>query len=160
MLCKLYCLFIQFMRFSRQAYWGSLPFPPPVDHVLSELSAMTCLSWWPDMAWLIASESYTSPFTRIKQWPMKGGWWGTGRPGMLKSIESQRVGHDLVTEEWQQKFYYQGSQRVVPDQRYQHPLGKFLDLTPDLLRVGYPETSVLTSTPVIHRSADIGEALL
>ena len=33
------------MRFSRQAYWGSLPFPPPVDHVLSELSAMTCLSW-------------------------------------------------------------------------------------------------------------------
>ena len=34
------------------------------------------------MAWLIASESYTSPFTRIKQWPMKGGWGGPmkGRP--------------------------------------------------------------------------------
>ena len=45
MLCKFYCLFIQFMRFSQQAYWGSLPFPPPVDHVLSELSALSHLSW-------------------------------------------------------------------------------------------------------------------
>ena len=52
MLCKFYCLFIQFMRFSQQAYWGSLPFPPPVDHVLSELSTTTCLSWvaWHGMA--------------------------------------------------------------------------------------------------------------
>ena len=33
------------MRFSRQVYWGGLPFPPPVDHVLSELATMTCLSW-------------------------------------------------------------------------------------------------------------------
>ena len=37
--------FIQFMRFSWQVYWGSLPFPPPVDHVFSELSAMTHPSW-------------------------------------------------------------------------------------------------------------------
>ena len=26
------------------ALWGGVPFPPPVDHVLSELSAVTCLS--------------------------------------------------------------------------------------------------------------------
>ena len=37
--------FIQFMRFSRLVSWGGLPFPPPVDHLLSELSAMTCPSW-------------------------------------------------------------------------------------------------------------------
>ena len=37
--------FIQFMKFSWQVYWVDLPFPPPVGHVLSELSAMTCLSW-------------------------------------------------------------------------------------------------------------------
>ena len=36
--------FIQFMRFSRQVYWGGLPFPPPEDHVLSELTSTTCLS--------------------------------------------------------------------------------------------------------------------
>ena len=33
------------MGFSRQEYWYGLPFPSPVDHVLSELSTMTCLSW-------------------------------------------------------------------------------------------------------------------
>ena len=38
-------LFILFMGFSRQEYWSGLPFPSPVDHVLSELSTMTCLSW-------------------------------------------------------------------------------------------------------------------
>ena len=33
------------MRFSQQVYWGGLPLPPPVGHVLSELSSMTRLSW-------------------------------------------------------------------------------------------------------------------
>ena len=40
-----FCLFILFMGFSRQEYWSGLPFPSPVDHVLSELSTMTRLSW-------------------------------------------------------------------------------------------------------------------
>ena len=38
-------LFILFMGFSTQDYWSDLPFPYPVDHDLSELSTMTCLSW-------------------------------------------------------------------------------------------------------------------
>ena len=38
-------LFILFMEFSRQEYWSGLPFPSPVDHILSELSTMTCPSW-------------------------------------------------------------------------------------------------------------------
>ena len=33
------------MEFSRQEYWNGLPFPTPVDHILSELSIMTHLSW-------------------------------------------------------------------------------------------------------------------
>ena len=33
------------MVFSRQEYWSGLPFPSLVDHVLSELSTTTCLSW-------------------------------------------------------------------------------------------------------------------
>ena len=40
-----FCLFILFMGFSRQEYWSDLPFPSPVDHVLSELSTMTRPSW-------------------------------------------------------------------------------------------------------------------
>ena len=38
-------LFILFMRFSRQEYRSGLPFPSPVDHVLSELYTMTHPSW-------------------------------------------------------------------------------------------------------------------
>ena len=30
-----FCLFILFMGFSRQEYWSGLPFPSPVDHILS-----------------------------------------------------------------------------------------------------------------------------
>ena len=40
-----FCLFILFMGFSRQEYWSGLPFPSPVDHILSELSTMTHPSW-------------------------------------------------------------------------------------------------------------------
>ena len=40
-----FCLFLLFMGFSRQEYWSRLPFSSPVDHILSELSTMTCPSW-------------------------------------------------------------------------------------------------------------------
>ena len=40
-----FCLFILFMGFSRQEYWRGLPFPSPVDHILSELSTKTRPSW-------------------------------------------------------------------------------------------------------------------
>ena len=40
-----FCLFILFMGFWRQEYWSGLPFPSPVDHILSDLSTMTCSSW-------------------------------------------------------------------------------------------------------------------
>ena len=40
-----FCLFILFVGFSRQEYWSGLPFPYPVDHVLSEVSTMTHRSW-------------------------------------------------------------------------------------------------------------------
>ena len=38
-------LFILFMGFSMQEYWSGLPFPSPVDHILSDLSTMTRLTW-------------------------------------------------------------------------------------------------------------------
>ena len=40
-----FCLFILFMGFSRLEYWSGLPFPSPVDHILSDLSTMTHLPW-------------------------------------------------------------------------------------------------------------------
>ena len=47
-----FCLFILFMGFSRQEYWSGLPFPSPVDHILSHLSTMTRPSWVAPQAWL------------------------------------------------------------------------------------------------------------
>ena len=40
-----FCLFILFIGFSRLEYEVFFPFPSPVDHILSELSTMTCSSW-------------------------------------------------------------------------------------------------------------------
>ena len=45
-------LFILFMGFSRQEYWSGLPFPSPVDHILSDVSTMTRPSWVAPRAWL------------------------------------------------------------------------------------------------------------
>ena len=47
-----FCFFILFMGFSRQEYWSGLPFPSPVDHILSDLSTMTSPSWVAPRAWL------------------------------------------------------------------------------------------------------------
>ena len=47
-----FCLFILFMGFSRQEYWSGLPFPSPVDHILSHLYTMTRQSWVAPWAWL------------------------------------------------------------------------------------------------------------
>jgi len=43
--CRIFCLFILFMGFSRQEYWSGLPLPSPVDHVLSEFSTITHPPW-------------------------------------------------------------------------------------------------------------------
>ena len=40
------------MGFSRQEYWSGLPFPSPVDHILSGLSTMPALLGWLHRAWL------------------------------------------------------------------------------------------------------------
>ena len=53
-----FCLFILFMWFSRQEYWSGVPFPPPVDHVLLELSIMTRLS-------LVALHSMAQSFIEL-----------------------------------------------------------------------------------------------
>ena len=39
-----------------------------------------------------------SPTQRTWVWVNSGSWWWTGRPGVLQSMGSQRVGHDWATE--------------------------------------------------------------
>ena len=38
-------IFILFMGFLRQGYWRDLPFPSPVDHILSEVSSSHVWMW-------------------------------------------------------------------------------------------------------------------
>ena len=65
------CLFIQSIGFFRQEYSSGLSFPSPVDHILSELFTMTHPSWVALHTWLLASLSYTSPFSRHSCDPWK-----------------------------------------------------------------------------------------
>ena len=46
---------------------------------------MATLTWW---TWV---------------WVGSRSWWWTGRPGVLQSMGTQRVGHNWVTEQWQQQ---------------------------------------------------------
>ena len=45
-------------------------------------------------------------------WVNSGSWWWTGRPGMLQFMESQRVGHDWVTD-WTEDL-----SQVLKNERY------------------------------------------
>ena len=41
-------------------------------------------------------------------WASSGSWWWTGRPGMLRFMESQRVRHDWATElNWTEEYGFQ-----------------------------------------------------
>ena len=40
-----------------------------------------------------------SPTQWTWAWPNSGRWWRTGKPGVLQSMGSQRVGHDWETEQ-------------------------------------------------------------
>ena len=49
---------------------------------------------------------------RTWTWANSGRWWGTGKPGVLQSMGSQRVGHNLVIEQ-QQIFYQTDGQHFI-----------------------------------------------
>ena len=51
-------------------------------------------------------------------WVNSGSWWWTGRPGMLQSMGSQRIGHDWVTElNWKWNRHWEG--KIVMHIKYQ-----------------------------------------
>ena len=48
-------------------------------------------------------------------WTNSGSWWWTGKPGMLQSMESQRVGHAWATElNWWHARHYARSSTFIP----------------------------------------------
>ena len=109
--------------FSKQEYWSELPFPPPGDlpnpgtepaslasPALAGGFFTTVPPGKPHMLHLGKIEGgrrrgrqrmrcwMASPTQWTWVWVDSGGWWWTGRPGLLWFIGSQRVGHDWATE--------------------------------------------------------------
>ena len=84
--------------------------PPPLSWWLASKIKQTFLSinLEPLLAseWLIvgphSQSHYLYPISSLTQWTWvwvnSGSWWWTGRPGVLQSMGSQRVGHDWATE--------------------------------------------------------------
>ena len=78
-----------------------------------------------------------SPTQRTWVWVNSRSWWWTGRPGMLQSMGSQRVGHDWVAE------------LMLSVTQSQHPADTLL--SPELPVLSIPNTTVLQDE--IHNRA-------
>ena len=62
--------------FDARRHWGQ----EKKGMTAGEVAGWPSLTWW---TWV---------------WVISGSWWWTGRPGVLQSIGSQKVGHDWETE--------------------------------------------------------------
>ena len=75
--------------------------PPVVKNWLSGKDP----EFWKDWRWEMGPTDgwLASPTQWTWDWVGSRSWWWTGRPGMLQSMGSQRVGHDWVTKltDWQ-----------------------------------------------------------
>ena len=74
--CPIILPFILFMGISRKEYWNGLPFPSPVDHILSDLSTMTCPS-------CVAPHSMACLFVQTGCQKMSGIWVKSERYSIL-----------------------------------------------------------------------------
>ena len=57
--------------------------------------------------WQRMNSWMASPMQWTWVWASPGRWWRTGKPGMLQSMGSWKVGHDWMTEQ-QQRCYFEG----------------------------------------------------
>ena len=83
----------------------------------TDVEAETPVLWPPDVKWLIGKDpdagidwrQEEKGMTKVEmvgwhhqlsghEWVHSGGWWCTGKPGVLYSMGSWRVGHDWATE--------------------------------------------------------------
>ena len=72
----------------------------PISSRLSNL-----LAWY---GWMVSPTQWTWV------WVNSGSWWWTGRPGVLRFMGSQRVGHDWVTElNWTDRDIWLGNKSVA-----------------------------------------------
>ena len=94
----------------------------------TDAKAEALILWPPDgKSWLIGKDSdagevgdrgwngwMASPTQWTWVWANSGRYWRTGKPGMLQSIGSQRIWHDLATEETSKGFQRYPEQHISP----------------------------------------------
>ena len=73
-----FCVFILLMGFLGQGYWSGLLSPPPMDRVLSELSAVTRPSWVALHGMARSFIELHKPFTTTRLCSMKEAWRAAG----------------------------------------------------------------------------------
>ena len=86
--------------------------PPDVKNWLTGKDPDAGQDWWEEEKGIIEDEivGLASPTRWTWVWAGSGSWWWTGKPGMLQSMGSQRVGHDWVTElNWTSQVLLKGS---------------------------------------------------
>ena len=76
--------------------WSPFPFGAPEPYLNdTDPSWFESNSVHQNRGW----DGWMAPPTKwTRVWVNSGSWWWTGRPGVLQSMGSQRVGHDWVTE--------------------------------------------------------------
>ena len=73
--------------------------PPDVKSWLIRKDLDAGKDWWQEEKGMRGWDGWMASQTQWTWvWVNSGSWWWTGRPGVLWFMESQRVGHDWVTE--------------------------------------------------------------
>ena len=92
---RLFCLFILFMLMLKLQYFG---------YLMQRTDSLEKTRCWERLkaggegdnrgwdGWM------ASPTLWTWVWVSSGNWWWTGKPGVLQSMGSQRVGHDWTTQ--------------------------------------------------------------
>ena len=87
--------------FSRQEYWSGLPYMMLKANSLEKtlvLERLKAGGEGGDSGW---DGCMASPTQWIYVWANSRTWWRTGKPGVLQSMGSQSIRHDLATEQQQ-----------------------------------------------------------
>ena len=88
------------MGFSRQEYWSGVPLPSPDEKNWVIGKDPDAGKDWrqeekgtteDEIGWMVSLTRWTWV------WASSGSWWWTGKPGVLQSMGSLKVGHDWAT---------------------------------------------------------------
>ena len=94
-------------RSSRQEYWSRLPFPLPVEYILSECFTMTRLSWVALHGMAYSFTELYKPLCMTRLWSVKGIWPKFDHYGYTMEVRNRFKGLDLidrVPENYEQRF--------------------------------------------------------